>query len=112
MHFAALPAAAGIAKRTDGGKVLASSSSSSTPNASVTMGPISRRFLEGARLSPVLAVPTKVRSMSSRMRRSAVASSDVSSSRPVYVPASISDPNYVRIFDTTLRDGEQSPGVN
>ena len=21
------------------------------------------------------------------------------------------DPNYVRIFDTTLRDGEQSPGA-
>jgi 2-isopropylmalate synthase len=27
------------------------------------------------------------------------------------VPGSISDPNYVRIFDTTLRDGEQSPGA-
>jgi 2-isopropylmalate synthase len=23
----------------------------------------------------------------------------------------IDDPNYVRIFDTTLRDGEQSPGA-
>lgn len=33
------------------------------------------------------------------------------SMRPVYVPSSISDPNYVRIFDTTLRDGEQSPGA-
>ena len=32
-------------------------------------------------------------------------------SRPQYVPNSISDPNYVRIFDTTLRDGEQSPGA-
>mmetsp|Transcript_35645 Transcript_35645/g.100917 ORF Transcript_35645/g.100917 Transcript_35645/m.100917 type:complete len:656 (+) Transcript_35645:136-2103(+) len=32
------------------------------------------------------------------------------SARPEYVPNSISDPNYVRIFDTTLRDGEQSPG--
>ena len=31
--------------------------------------------------------------------------------RPQYVPGSISDPNYVRIFDTTLRDGEQSPGA-
>eukprot|EP00873_Tetraselmis_striata_P040849 jgi/Tetstr1/461113/TSEL_006252.t1 len=29
--------------------------------------------------------------------------------RPAYVPNSIDDPNYVRIFDTTLRDGEQSP---
>ena len=31
--------------------------------------------------------------------------------RPEYVPGTISDPNYVRIFDTTLRDGEQSPGA-
>ncbi|KAD3337107.1 hypothetical protein E3N88_32627 [Mikania micrantha] len=28
-----------------------------------------------------------------------------------YTPNHISDPNYVRIFDTTLRDGEQSPGA-
>ena len=32
-------------------------------------------------------------------------------SRPQYVPGRISDPDYVRIFDTTLRDGEQSPGA-
>ena len=31
--------------------------------------------------------------------------------RPPYVPGRISDPDYVRIFDTTLRDGEQSPGA-
>lgn len=31
--------------------------------------------------------------------------------RPQYIPGSISDPSYVRIFDTTLRDGEQSPGA-
>ena len=31
--------------------------------------------------------------------------------RPDYVPGEISDPDYVRIFDTTLRDGEQSPGA-
>ncbi|KAK9062589.1 hypothetical protein SSX86_019777 [Deinandra increscens subsp. villosa] len=35
----------------------------------------------------------------------------MSSARPFYVPNRISDPNYVRILDTTLRDGEQSPGV-
>jgi len=34
-----------------------------------------------------------------------------SASRPEYIPGQISDPNYVRIFDTTLRDGEQSPGA-
>ncbi|XP_050376916.1 2-isopropylmalate synthase 2, chloroplastic-like [Argentina anserina] len=32
--------------------------------------------------------------------------------RPDYVPNRISDPNYVRVFDTTLRDGEQSPGAS
>lgn len=31
--------------------------------------------------------------------------------RPPYIPGRIDDPNYVRIFDTTLRDGEQSPGA-
>ncbi|XP_073140676.1 2-isopropylmalate synthase A-like [Henckelia pumila] len=31
--------------------------------------------------------------------------------RPEYVPNRISDPKYVRVFDTTLRDGEQSPGA-
>jgi len=31
--------------------------------------------------------------------------------RPPYIPGHISDPDYVRIFDTTLRDGEQSPGA-
>ncbi|XP_021609224.1 2-isopropylmalate synthase 2, chloroplastic isoform X2 [Manihot esculenta] len=31
--------------------------------------------------------------------------------RPQYIPNHISDPSYVRIFDTTLRDGEQSPGA-
>ncbi|KAL3752564.1 hypothetical protein ACJRO7_000036 [Eucalyptus globulus] len=30
---------------------------------------------------------------------------------PEYIPNRIPDPNYIRIFDTTLRDGEQSPGA-
>ncbi|KAG4998787.1 hypothetical protein JHK85_030226 [Glycine max] len=32
--------------------------------------------------------------------------------RPPYIPNLIPDPSYVRIFDTTLRDGEQSPGAS
>lgn len=32
-------------------------------------------------------------------------------SRPEYIPNHIADPCYVRVFDTTLRDGEQSPGA-
>ncbi|KAL0340544.1 UNVERIFIED_CONTAM: 2-isopropylmalate synthase B [Sesamum radiatum] len=31
--------------------------------------------------------------------------------RPEYIPNRIPDSKYVRIFDTTLRDGEQSPGA-
>ncbi|XP_009602443.1 2-isopropylmalate synthase B [Nicotiana tabacum] len=31
--------------------------------------------------------------------------------RPDYTPSHIPDPKYIRIFDTTLRDGEQSPGA-
>lgn len=38
--------------------------------------------------------------------------SDPSRRRPPYVPNHIPDPTYVRIFDTTLRDGEQSPGAS
>merc|ERR1711933_127787 len=36
---------------------------------------------------------------------------DVRKPRPRYIPGEIPDPDYVRIFDTTLRDGEQSPGA-
>uniref|UniRef100_A0ACD5V919 Uncharacterized protein n=1 Tax=Avena sativa TaxID=4498 RepID=A0ACD5V919_AVESA len=39
------------------------------------------------------------------------AATTFSSRRPEYVPNRIDDPNYIRIFDTTLRDGEQAPGA-
>ncbi|KAG5554286.1 hypothetical protein RHGRI_011971 [Rhododendron griersonianum] len=32
--------------------------------------------------------------------------------RPAYIPNQIPDPQYVRVFDTTVRDGEQSPGAS
>ncbi|KAK3043692.1 hypothetical protein RJ639_000108 [Escallonia herrerae] len=31
--------------------------------------------------------------------------------RPLYIPNKISDKSYVRVLDTTLRDGEQAPGA-
>ncbi|XP_078175927.1 2-isopropylmalate synthase A-like [Carex rostrata] len=42
---------------------------------------------------------------------SSIICSAKSHTRPEYIPNHISDPNYVRVFDTTLRDGEQSPGA-
>ena len=41
----------------------------------------------------------------------ALKSSPARQPRPKYIPGHIPDPDYVRIFDTTLRDGEQSPGA-
>ena len=47
-----------------------------------------------------------------RMSRSLIECiSQLERRRPQYVPSRIDDPSYVRIFDTTLRDGEQSPGA-
>ncbi|PIN20558.1 Alpha-isopropylmalate synthase/homocitrate synthase [Handroanthus impetiginosus] len=46
-------------------------------------------------------------------RNTSSASIDIRCSlrRPEYIPNHIPDTKYVRIFDTTLRDGEQSPGA-
>lgn len=46
-----------------------------------------------------------------RNGRPAAAAVRCSLSRPEYIPNHIPDSKYVRIFDTTLRDGEQSPGA-
>ncbi|KAJ0976165.1 hypothetical protein J5N97_018130 [Dioscorea zingiberensis] len=48
--------------------------------------------------------------LSFRLSRSLLARCSLVS-RPSYAPHRIDDPSYVRIFDTTLRDGEQSPGA-
>jgi 2-isopropylmalate synthase len=45
------------------------------------------------------------------VRCSAGDSTPAQRKRPEYIPNRIDDPDYVRIFDTTLRDGEQSPGA-
>ncbi|KAI8468142.1 MAG: 2-isopropylmalate synthase [Monoraphidium minutum] len=47
-----------------------------------------------------------------RASASAPSSAEPARPRPDYVPNRISDPNYIRIFDTTLRDGEQAPGAS
>uniref|UniRef100_A0A1J3J2P2 2-isopropylmalate synthase n=2 Tax=Noccaea caerulescens TaxID=107243 RepID=A0A1J3J2P2_NOCCA len=56
---------------------------------------------ESFRLSCSVSDPSPLPPHSLRRRRR----------RPEYIPNLISDPNYVRVFDTTLRDGEQSPGA-
>ncbi|WZY77523.1 hypothetical protein YC2023_023907 [Brassica napus] len=50
---------------------------------------------------------------SSKSQKAATSSIDlqpVMKRWPEYIPNKIADKNYVRVFDTTLRDGEQSPG--
>ncbi len=64
-----------------------------------------------------LVMPHSMPTCISRQRRCVVVASSAngqaagSRTRPEYIPNKIDDPNYVRIFDTTLRDGEQSPGA-
>lgn len=49
---------------------------------------------------------------SKRRHQFAISCSQSERRRPPYIPNHIPDPSYVRIFDTTLRDGEQSPGAS
>ncbi|MCE3215648.1 hypothetical protein HAX54_003060 [Datura stramonium] len=49
--------------------------------------------------------------MPSVTRPFAIRCSNIHRPRPKYRPGKFSDPNYVAIFDTTLRDGEQAPGA-
>ncbi|KAL7493538.1 hypothetical protein ACHAWT_002487 [Skeletonema menzelii] len=76
---------------------------------------ISSRTASSSR-SPVARVrgtiPTPTTALSSSMSTDpAIAELYKRKSRPEYIPGRIDDPDYVRIFDTTLRDGEQSPGA-
>jgi len=59
--------------------------------------------------SSILSSPTAL--ASSLSADPAIAELYKRRTRPEYTPGHISDPDYVRIFDTTLRDGEQSPGA-
>ena len=75
------------------------------------------RKAAGVRSRAVAAVPTRrvggrgVIAAASGDAAEVVMGEVVRNPRPEYVPARIDDPEYVRIFDTTLRDGEQSPGA-
>lgn len=62
--------------------------------------------------APVARVSDTTTALSSSMSTDpAIAELYKRKSRPEYIPGRIDDPDYVRIFDTTLRDGEQSPGA-
>ncbi|CAH2044119.1 unnamed protein product [Thlaspi arvense] len=50
-------------------------------------------------------------SVSKNVGASAADSKHVVERWPEYIPNKLPDKNYVRIFDTTLRDGEQAPGA-
>ncbi|XP_057959342.1 2-isopropylmalate synthase A-like isoform X2 [Malania oleifera] len=53
----------------------------------------------------------KSHTFATRIYKTPVICSSTLRRRPEYIPSHISDPAYVRVFDTTLRDGEQSPGA-
>eukprot|EP00899_Mesostigma_viride_P020631 jgi/Mesvir1/2856/Mv13943-RA.1 len=61
---------------------------------------------------PLLGAPVKgvIPQRPSKSARRATTRANIN--RPEYIPNRIDDPTYVRVFDTTLRDGEQSPGAS
>uniref|UniRef100_A0A0E0F9E1 2-isopropylmalate synthase n=1 Tax=Oryza meridionalis TaxID=40149 RepID=A0A0E0F9E1_9ORYZ len=69
------------------------------------------RFSHGLAAAAAAANPSASRRCYHRAFARPVRASMAQPRRPEYVPNRIDDPNYVRIFDTTLRDGEQSPGA-
>ncbi|KAF2909456.1 hypothetical protein DAI22_11g027000 [Oryza sativa Japonica Group] len=69
------------------------------------------RFSHGLVTAAAAANPSASRRCYHRAFARPVRASMAQPRRPEYVPNRIDDPNYVRIFDTTLRDGEQSPGA-
>jgi 2-isopropylmalate synthase len=84
------------------------STTKTTPAPKATRFP-SPRFLSSAH---VLSAARRLRAVSARAsQQQPPPPRGQQQRRPEYVPNRIDDPNYVRIFDTTLRDGEQSPGA-
>ena len=82
-----------------------------TPTEAFT--PLALRSNDGA-LSKSVSVPSRrVTSSLYSSKEETDARSELfkRKARPEYIPGEIPDPDYVRIFDTTLRDGEQSPGA-
>jgi len=65
------------------------------------------------RITPSSSSPssTSSSSLSSTPHNEEIETLYIRRPRPPYIPNHIPDPDYVRIFDTTLRDGEQSPGA-
>ncbi|KAK9141337.1 hypothetical protein Scep_011018 [Stephania cephalantha] len=61
--------------------------------------------------NPSKASPFHHQNLQNLLSRVPVKCSAAPHQRPEYIPNRIPDPSYVRIFDTTLRDGEQSPGA-
>ncbi|KAJ6929432.1 2-isopropylmalate synthase 2 [Populus alba x Populus x berolinensis] len=82
-----------------------------SPNATKLSFPPSIAFPYTSTSTSTSLLKTKTITSSLPPSSSPSPSPSPSPARPVYVPNKIPDPNYVRIFDTTLRDGEQSPGA-
>ncbi|WVZ54552.1 hypothetical protein U9M48_005333 [Paspalum notatum var. saurae] len=78
------------------------------PSLTVRAGPRLAHGLSAAAAAARAQYPT---ARGRRLRALARAPQHPPPRRPEYVPNRIDDPRYVRIFDTTLRDGEQSPGA-
>mmetsp|Transcript_27107 Transcript_27107/g.48916 ORF Transcript_27107/g.48916 Transcript_27107/m.48916 type:complete len:660 (+) Transcript_27107:187-2166(+) len=70
-----------------------------------------RSIASSSTISTSISPTTATALSSANSADPAIAELYIRRTRPEYIPGHISDPDYVRIFDTTLRDGEQSPGA-
>ncbi|KAK6255337.1 hypothetical protein SCA6_016642 [Theobroma cacao] len=84
--------------------------SSPSLKSSLFLSPASLHF-PSSKLPSFPSFPSKSCSKTFLISSSLTPNPPSPSRRPPYIPNHIPDPNYVRVFDTTLRDGEQSPGA-